>query len=132
MNIAEYILGILQSQERTKTWLADKIDISKQAIHYKFKSNSFTAEELLRIARILGIDLNGLKEKYEEELRMSINEWIEKMMEEVEGEVFVSCVMEEIPYHNSTKRYHVYNTEGTFDKLFDITIDEEDNITGIE
>jgi len=63
MNIAEYILGVLQSQERPKTWLADKIDISKQAIHYKFKSNSFTAEELLRIARVLGINLEELKEK---------------------------------------------------------------------
>jgi len=57
---------------------------------------------------------------------MTIIDWTEKMMEEVEGEVFVSCVMSEVPHHADTKRYHVYNTEGTFDKLFDITFDGEE------
>jgi len=63
MTVAEYILEVLSTQERPKSWLAEKIDISKQAIHYKFKSNSFTAEELLRIAKVLNINLEELKEK---------------------------------------------------------------------
>ena len=63
MTIAEYILEVLQSQERPKTWLAEKIDISKQTIRYKFNNNSFTAEDLIKIAKVLNINLEELKDK---------------------------------------------------------------------
>jgi hypothetical protein len=63
MTIAEHILEVLKSQERSKSWLAEKINITKQAIHYKFKSDSFTAEELIKISKVLGINLEELKEK---------------------------------------------------------------------
>jgi DNA-binding XRE family transcriptional regulator len=42
--------------------LADKVGITRQSIGYKLKENSFTANELLRIAKVLGIDLNELKD----------------------------------------------------------------------
>lgn len=61
MTVAESILKVLKSQERSKSWLAEKIDISKQTIHYKFKSNSFTAEDLLKVAKVLNINLEELK-----------------------------------------------------------------------
>ena len=63
MKVAEYILEVLNSQERQKSWLADKTNISKQAINYKFKNNSFTAEELLILSEILNINLEELKVK---------------------------------------------------------------------
>jgi len=62
ITIAQYILNILNNQERAKSWLADKVDISKQALNYKFSNNSFTAEELVRIAKVLNINLEELKE----------------------------------------------------------------------
>jgi len=68
MKIAEYILEVLNSQERAKSWLADKINISKQAINYKFKSNSFTGEEVFKITKVLNINLEEMREKIEEEL----------------------------------------------------------------
>ena len=63
MKVADYILEILNSQERAKSWLADKVNISKQAINYKFKNNSFTAEELLSVSEVLNINLEELKVK---------------------------------------------------------------------
>jgi len=64
MKISDYILEVLNSQERQKSWLAEKIGISKQAINYKFKNNSFTAEELIDVSEVLNIDLKEFKEKY--------------------------------------------------------------------
>jgi len=67
MFVAKYILQILKSQERGKTWLADKIGITKQVIHYKFSNNSFTADDLLKIAdvKVLNINLEELKKEYQ-------------------------------------------------------------------
>jgi len=70
MKVADYILEVLNSQERQKSWLADKTNISKQAINYKFKNNSFTAEELLILSEVLNINLEELKDK----CRRNINE----------------------------------------------------------
>jgi len=63
MKVADYILKILNSQERQKSWLADKVNISKQAMNYKFKNNSFTAEELFEVARVLNINLEEMRDK---------------------------------------------------------------------
>jgi len=63
VTIAQYILNILESQERQKSWLADKVGITKQTIGYKFKNDSFTAEELIRIAKFLNFNLEELKDK---------------------------------------------------------------------
>ena len=63
MKVADYILEILNSQERQKSWLADKTNISKQAINYKFKNNSFTAEELFEITKVLNINLEEMRGK---------------------------------------------------------------------
>ena len=63
MKVADYILKILNSQERQKSWLADKVNISKQAINYKFKNNSFTAEELFEITKVLNINLEEMRDE---------------------------------------------------------------------
>jgi len=63
---------------------------------------------------------------------MTITEWKEKMMEEVEGTVIISCVMNNVPWHSNTSRYQVYNEEGTFNKLYDITMNSKDEIICIE
>ena len=62
----------------------------------------------------------------------TLQEWEQEMMEEVEGTVFVSCIMENVPFHENTKRFQVYNEEGTFNQTFDITLDEEQNIISID
>jgi hypothetical protein len=63
---------------------------------------------------------------------MKINEWKEKVIEDIEGEVIIACVIQDIPFHNNTSRFQVYNKEGTYSKLFDITIDEYGDIIEIE
>ena len=63
MFVAKYIQKILNSQERQKNWLAEKVNISKQTAGYKLKHNSFTAEELFDIADVLGINLEKMREE---------------------------------------------------------------------
>ena len=63
LTVAEYILNVLNFQERAKSWLADKVVISKQAINYKFNHNSFTAEELFDITYVLNINLEEMRDK---------------------------------------------------------------------
>ena len=63
MFVSEYIQKILNSQERQKNWLAEKVNISKQTAGYKLKHNSFTAEELFDIADILNINLEVMREE---------------------------------------------------------------------
>jgi len=63
MFVAKYIQKILNSQERQKNWLAEKVNISKQTAGYKLKHNSFTAEELFDIADVLCINLEEMREE---------------------------------------------------------------------
>ena len=62
----------------------------------------------------------------------TLSDWKEEMMEEVEGTVIISCVMQNVPFHQGTKRFQVYSEEGTFNQTFDITLDADENITNIE
>lgn len=62
MTVSEYIEQTITEQGRQKTWLADKLGITKQVLNYKFTNNRFTAEELITLGKLLSIDLNKLKE----------------------------------------------------------------------
>lgn len=61
MNLAKYITNVIQEQGRTKTWVAEKTNINYKTFVDKLTRNSFTGEELLRVAKVLGIDLERLK-----------------------------------------------------------------------
>lgn len=62
---------------------------------------------------------------------MTIYEWKESMREEVEGTVFISYIGN-VPHHENTSKYIVYNEENTFDRTFDITTDEYGEIENIQ
>lgn len=61
MDIGEYIQNVLDEQGRSQVWLADKLGVHDKTFSGKLKRNSITAEELLKIAVILNIDLEKLK-----------------------------------------------------------------------
>ena len=63
MDIGEYIQQVLKGQGRSQVWLADKIGIHDKTFSGKLKRNSITGEELLKIGKILGINLEELKEE---------------------------------------------------------------------
>lgn len=65
-------------------------------------------------------------------MKKTIQDWKEEMMEEVEGNVFIGCIMNEVPHHPGTKRYQVYNAEGSYDEIYDITTDDDGYIINIE
>jgi plasmid maintenance system antidote protein VapI len=64
MYIGEHIQKILDEQGRSQVWLADKIGINDKTFSGKLKRNSITGEELLRIAKVLGINLEELKGEF--------------------------------------------------------------------
>ena len=64
-------------------------------------------------------------------MKKTIQDWKEEMMEKVEGNVFIGCVMD-WPFHPNTKRFQVYNDERTFDEIYDITTDDDGYIISIE
>ena len=62
MNLGKYIEDIIEKQGRTKTWVADQSDINYKTFIDKLTRDSFTGKELLRIANVLNINLEDLKE----------------------------------------------------------------------
>lgn len=63
MNIGLLIEETLTKKGLEKKWLADKMNINYKTFTGKFYRNSFEAVELIKIAKILKIDLNELKEE---------------------------------------------------------------------
>lgn len=65
MNVADYILETIESQGRAKAWVAEQTNIQYRTFLYKLQKDSFTALELLKLSKVLNIDLEKLKEKVE-------------------------------------------------------------------
>jgi len=53
----------LDEQGRSQVWLAKMLKINDKTFSGKLKRSSITGEELLRIAKLLGIDLEVMKEE---------------------------------------------------------------------
>lgn len=66
MNIGEYIKEEIKNQGRTQKWIAKKIEMDVNTFNRKINNDTFAADELIKIAKILNIDLNKLKEDYNE------------------------------------------------------------------
>ena len=64
MHLGEYIESIRKENGHTKIWLAEKSEISYKTFVDKLKNDTFTAKELFRIAIVLGIDLEQLKNDF--------------------------------------------------------------------
>lgn len=64
--VAETIKDLLKLKKVSQVELAEKLGTSKQNINNKFKRNTFSPEELVKIAEILGMQLAFVdgKEKY--------------------------------------------------------------------
>lgn len=63
MKIGEYISQVLESQGRRQKWLAEQLNISEAKLSYKINNNAIKADELIKISKLLNIDLNKLKEE---------------------------------------------------------------------
>jgi galactokinase len=67
LTVSEFIEQHRKTERREKIWLAEQLGITKQVLNYKFTNNSFTAEELVKLGKLLNMDLNKLKEDYKNE-----------------------------------------------------------------
>jgi len=63
MNLADYISSIIEQQGRTKVWVAEQIDMKYKTFFDKLTRNTIKGDELLKIAKVLNIDLEELKKK---------------------------------------------------------------------
>jgi hypothetical protein len=64
MNLGEYITKVINDQGRRRVWVAEQADINYKTLVDRLINNRFEqVEDFLRIANVLGIDLNELKDK---------------------------------------------------------------------
>jgi len=61
MNLGERIANVIEQQGRTKTWVAEQSGIKYKTFVDKIMRNSFSGEDLLRVAKVLNINLEELK-----------------------------------------------------------------------
>lgn len=67
VTVGRYISNVLKEQGRQKTWLAAQLNISKEGLNYKIREDAFRANELIKISRMLNIDLEKMKEEIDNE-----------------------------------------------------------------
>lgn len=63
MNIGEHIAHILEQQGRSKIWMSEQIGINYKTFVDRLKNDRLTAYDLLRIGKVLNVDLNEMKTK---------------------------------------------------------------------
>ena len=63
MKVAECVKQTIENQGREKGWVAIQIGVKYKTFLAKLKNNNFSAEELLKLSKVLGIDLDKLKEE---------------------------------------------------------------------
>jgi len=63
MNLGQHISNIIKQKGHTKTWVADKADINYKTFVDKMKRDTFNAYELLKLAKVLNINLEELKKE---------------------------------------------------------------------
>ena len=62
MNILQEIKNNMKNKGLKKQYIAEVLNISKQALWYKLQNNTFKTDELFKLAKILNINLNKFKE----------------------------------------------------------------------
>lgn len=63
INLGEYITQVIEQQGRTKVWVAEKSDINYKTFVDKLTRDTITGKELLRVSKVLNINLEELKSK---------------------------------------------------------------------
>jgi len=63
MNLGEYISSVIEQQGRTKVWVSEQIDMNYKTFVDKLTRDTIKGVELLRIAKVLNIDLEKLKKE---------------------------------------------------------------------
>lgn len=65
LNLAKYIRSIIEERPKREDikWLAQQIGVNYWTFYGHLQRNSFSAMELLKIAKVLNIDLNQLRDR---------------------------------------------------------------------
>lgn len=62
MNIADVIKEKIKNNGIKQTFLAQKLEMSRQQFSQKLQKNTFKVDEVFKLADILNIDLNQFKQ----------------------------------------------------------------------
>ncbi|MBR0519381.1 helix-turn-helix transcriptional regulator [bacterium] len=62
MNLSEVIKENLKNKGLKQSFLSKQLNISDQLLSHKLSNNTLRTDELFKIAKILGINLNKFKE----------------------------------------------------------------------
>ncbi|MDD4779191.1 MAG: hypothetical protein PHT02_01115 [Tissierellia bacterium] len=65
MNLGEYLENeIRNKQGREVKWVAEQIETNDRTLRYQLKNDCVSGKNLLVIAKLIGLDLNKLKEEF--------------------------------------------------------------------
>lgn len=86
MYLGEFIDLQITKQGRSKIWVAEQAKINYKTFVDKIKYDRFTAYDLIKVAKVLNIDLNELKELDLELKQPKLNpEKVEKVIEVIKN-----------------------------------------------
>lgn len=63
LRLSDFILKTMESQGRNKAWVAEQTNIKYRTFLDKLDKNTFTAVELIKLSKLLNINLEKLKEE---------------------------------------------------------------------
>lgn len=66
MEIGRYIDNMIKEKGIKRNWVAEQVGINAKTFYWKLYNNSIKAEELIKIAAVLDLDLNSLKDNITE------------------------------------------------------------------
>lgn len=64
MHLGKYITELIKSQGREKIWVAAQTKVRYRTLLYRLERDGLLAKDLLKISKLINIDLNELKEKF--------------------------------------------------------------------
>lgn len=63
MTISKHIEEVMENQGRSLIWVTQQINEEYKPFWYRLKNDRLTSYDLLKVSKILNIDLNKLKEE---------------------------------------------------------------------
>ncbi|PAB60981.1 hypothetical protein [Anaeromicrobium sediminis] len=70
MKLAEHIESTIEKKGIKKTWLTDEMGVNYKTFYNRIKNNALTAEDLLKLRNIIGIDLHQLADRMKGEFKV--------------------------------------------------------------
>lgn len=73
INLGSFIENLMNEKGMSKIWVAAKVDINYKTFVVKLKKDSFTGLEIIKLAKLLEIDLNNMRDNVDNLIESTIS-----------------------------------------------------------